>query len=85
MTFLVIAPFVDLEDGHHIYRKGDIYPRSGLNVSDERIMQLLSTQNKAHKSFLERVAEQTNEENSVVETKTVETVEQPKKRRRKRS
>ena len=85
MTFLVIAPFVDLEDGHHIYRKGDIYPRAGLNVSDERIMQLLSTQNKARKSFLERVAEQTNEESSVVETKTVETVEQPKKRRRKRS
>lgn len=85
MTFLVIAPFVDLEDEHHIYRKGDIYPRAGLNVSDERIMQLLSTQNKARKSFLERVAEQTNEESSVVETKTVETVEQPKKRRRKRS
>lgn len=85
MTFLVIAPFVDLEDGHHIYCKGDIYPREGLNVSDERIMQLLSTQNKARKSFLERVAEQTNEESSVVENKTVETVEQPKKRRRKRS
>lgn len=85
MTFLVIAPFVDLEDGHHIYRKGDIYPREGLNVSDERIMQLLSTQNKARKSFIERIAEQTNEESSVVETKTVETVEQPKKRRRKRS
>lgn len=85
MTFLVIAPFVDLEDGHHIYRKGDIYPREGLNVSDERIMQLISTQNKAHKSFLERVAEQTNEENSAVETETFETVEQPKKRRRKRS
>lgn len=85
MTFLVVTPFVDLKDGHHIYRKGDIYPRAGLNVSDERIMQLLSTQNKAHKSFLERVAEQTNEENSAVETKTVETVEQPKKRRRKRS
>ena len=85
MTFLVIAPFVDLEDGHHMYLKGDIYPRAGLNVSEERIMQLLSTQNKARKSFLERVAEQTNEENSVVEPKTVETVEQPKKRRRKRS
>lgn len=85
MTFLVIAPFVDLEDGHHIYSKGDIYPREGLNVSDERIMQLLSTQNKAHKSFIGRIAEQTNEESSVVEIKTVETVEQPKKRRRKRS
>jgi gas vesicle protein len=85
MTFLVIAPFVDLEDGHHMYRVGDVYPRAGLNVSEERIMQLLSTQNKAHKSFLERVAEQTNEESSAVETETVETVEQPKKRRTKRS
>jgi hypothetical protein len=48
-------------------------------------MQLLSTQNKAHKSFLERIAEQTNEESSAVEAETVETVEQPKKRRTKRS
>lgn len=80
MTFLVIAPFVDLEDGHYMYHKGDIYPREGLNVSEERIMQLLSTQNKAHKSFLERVAEQTNEESSAVAE-----AEQPKKRRTKRS
>lgn len=80
MTFLVVVPFIDLEDGHHMYRKGDIYPREGLNVSDERIMQLLSTQNKAHKSFLERVAEPITEESSAV----AET-EQPKKRRTKRS
>lgn len=80
MTFLVIAPFVDLEDGHHMYRVGDIYPRAGLNVSEERIMQLLSTQNKAHKSFLERIAEQTDEESSAVAE-----AEQPKKRRTKRS
>lgn len=85
MTFLVIAPFVDLEDGHHMYRVGDIYPRAGLNVSDERIMQLLSNKNKAHKSLLERVAKQTNEESSAVETETVEAVEQSKKRRTKRS
>lgn len=81
MTFLVITPFVDLEDGHYMYRKGDIYPREGLNVSDERIMQLLSNQNKAHKSFLERVAEPITEKISVVDA----TTEQPKKKRTKRS
>ena len=85
MTFQVIAPFVDLEDGHHMYRKGDIYPREGLNVSEERIMQLLSTQNKAHKSFLERVAEPITEESSVVDAENATTTEQPKKRRTKRS
>lgn len=81
MTFLVIAPFVDLEDGHHMYRKGDVYPREGLKVSEERIMQLLSNQNKARKSFIERVAEPITEKISVVDA----TTEQPKKKRTKRS
>lgn len=36
----------DLEDNNHIYKKSDVYPREGLEVSKKRIKELSSTKNK---------------------------------------
>ena len=42
----VINYFVDLQDLNHPYSVGDIFPRSGLVVSEERVVELLGVNNK---------------------------------------
>lgn len=44
--YRVIRAFSDTEDNKYIYRVGDEYPRSGLEVSNERIIGLLGNGNK---------------------------------------
>jgi hypothetical protein len=46
MIYKVIRPFVDLQDCSHAYRGGDIFPREGLTVSDQRINELASSNNR---------------------------------------
>lgn len=46
MIYKVVKDFVDLQDRRRIYRAGEIYPRAGLEVSDERVAELASTSNK---------------------------------------
>lgn len=49
--------FTDLHDKSFEYRPGDIFPRSGLKVSKERIEELLSTNNRRGKPLIEKVEE----------------------------
>lgn len=44
--YKVIKFFVDLQDNNNVYNEGDIYPRSGLEVSNERIAELAGNDNK---------------------------------------
>lgn len=46
MMHKVVKYFEDLTDNRYPYKEGDIFPRKGLNVSDERIDELSSTNNK---------------------------------------
>ena len=46
MAYKVIARFKDLQDKGYIYNAGDIFPRVGLSVSDERIAELASDKNR---------------------------------------
>lgn len=46
--YLVVSRFADLEDGKHLYNVGDVFPRKGLVVPDERIHELLGSSNKCH-------------------------------------
>lgn len=43
---VVYEKFKDLEDNDFIYKKGDIYPREGLEPSKERIKELSTKKNK---------------------------------------
>lgn len=43
---VVFKRFKDLEDNNFIYKKGDIYPREGLEPSKERIKELSTKKNK---------------------------------------
>lgn len=84
MSYKVIHYFTDLQDFNHPYNEGDIFPRSGLKVSDARIKELASSANKQKKpliiqiedkkEFVEAGIEAINDEETVKEpvfTKTI--------------
>lgn len=43
--FIVINAFLDLQDAEYLYDVGDVYPREGLEPSEERIKELLGSDN----------------------------------------
>ena len=53
--YKVIAYFTDAQDGEHIYKVGDEYPRQGIEVSDERIEELSSSKNAKGRPMIEEV------------------------------
>lgn len=46
MSYKVIHYFTDLQDFNHPYNVGDIFPRKGLKVTDERLKELAGKNNK---------------------------------------
>lgn len=55
---VVYGRFKDLEDNNHIYRKGDVYPRKGLEPTKERIKELSSKKNKIGEVLIKKVNEE---------------------------
>ena len=55
---VVYSRFKDLKDNNHIYRKGDIYPREGLEPTKERIKELSSKKNKIGEVLIKKVNEE---------------------------
>ena len=47
--------FTDLQDNNYEYNVGDTFPRKGLNVSNERLTQLSTKENRQNKPLIERV------------------------------
>lgn len=43
--FIVINAFLDLQDAEYLYDVGDAYPRDGAEPSEERIKELLGSDN----------------------------------------
>ncbi|HCV7771061.1 TPA: Rho termination factor N-terminal domain-containing protein [Staphylococcus aureus] len=43
--YKVVEYFEDAQDNRHPYHEGDIYPRDGLEVSEERLAELSTTNN----------------------------------------
>lgn len=72
MSYKVIHYFVDLQDSNHPYNAGDLFPRIGLVVTDARIKELTSSNNKQGKPLIECVAkvEELVKESETTLTKT---------------
>lgn len=43
--YKVIKDFGDIEDNYYMYREGDIYPRKGVEATEERCKYLASDKN----------------------------------------
>lgn len=50
--------FSDLQDGGHVYRAGDVFPRDGMDVSKERLAELSSANNRRGKPLIAEVADE---------------------------
>lgn len=88
----VIKHFVDLQDNGYSYEVGDEFPRRGKIVSDERLNELVSNQNKRGVPLIKKVGKTDDHkiENVKDEEKDEEKVEEteapkPKKTSRKKS
>ena len=66
--YKAISYFKDMKDNMHSYNPGDIFPREGLSVDDERIAELASSNNRRGKPVIELVKPKRT-------TKKVETIE----------
>lgn len=70
MTYRVIKYFTDLQDNEYPYNEGDIFPRSGVTVTAERLQELSTRENRQRVPLIEAVEE---------------TEEKPKKKRAKKT
>lgn len=87
--YKVVRYFTDLQDNDHEYNVGDTFPRIGLEVTDERLAELASVENKQGVVLIEKVAEETPvaaEEAEVVKKATEQVDDKPstKKPRKKK-
>ena len=79
--YKVLINFADLQDNNYRYHAGDTYPRKGIDVTPERIDELLTDKNRRHKPMIEEIKEPIPEPKVVAEEKPVET---PKRGRKKK-
>ena len=88
--YTVVKDFTDLKDNNHVYRAGDKFPRKGARVSDERVAELASSDNKRGEVLIKAVegarsgkiaAE--SDENEVIEEVVVKLNKRRKKQNKK--
>ena len=60
--YKVIHLFTDLQDNGHEYSAGDKFPRTGLAVSEKRLKELATVNNKQGKPLIELVRDDVEEE-----------------------
>lgn len=53
--YRVICRFADRLDENYIYEVGDIYPRKGIDVANDRIKELASDKNQIKKPLIEKI------------------------------
>lgn len=53
--FKVIKQFKDLQDNNHLYKVGDLYPRAGLEPTEDRIKELSTNANKQKTPLIKEI------------------------------
>ena len=79
--YKVIKRFHDLQDArktksgtvYHEYNVGDVFPRDGMEVSEERIQELAGSDNKQGVPLIELVQEKTDKKTSSSRSTTKKT------------
>jgi hypothetical protein len=56
--YKAICYFTDAQDGHFAYHTGDTFPREGMTVSEERLQELTSSNNKQKKPLIAEVGKE---------------------------
>ena len=82
--YKALTRFADLNDGNRIYEAGDIYPRPGFVVSDERLAELAGSDNRAGKPLIKAVEAHTEPPRAETKETLTEPVKPVQKSRRSR-
>ena len=53
--YVAAVRFADRQDGNRIYEAGEQFPRFGLSVTDERIAELMGSDNRAGYPLIKRI------------------------------
>ena len=81
--FIVINAFLDLQDAEYLYDVGDAYPRDGIEPSEERIKELLGSDNLQGQPMIKAVktvpVDVKSEETAVDGEPSKDATEEPKK------
>ena len=83
--YKVIAMFTDLQDNNHAYNVGDVFPRQGKQVSDDRIAELASSNNLQRKPLIEAIDEPAAEVAAEDKAESAEGEEKPKRTKKRKS
>lgn len=79
MKYITIKYFTDLQDNGHAYHEGDVFPREGFEVSDERIKELSTNANRRKRPLIKAIEEPQQElSKEPVEDIPEEITEEPK-------
>ena len=84
MEYKVVKDFKDLKDGGHVYKAGDTFPRFGVKVDEERIVELSTEKNARHEILIEAEEVEVPMKAETVETQNSEPVEVSSKKVRKK-
>ena len=60
MTYEVIKYFTDLQDNDYEYNVGDVFPREGLKVNDDRLKELSTNKNRQRTPLIKPIFEDKN-------------------------
>ena len=64
--YKVINFFTDLHDNDHPYNVGDSFPRKGVKVSGERLIELAGSDNKQGKPLIEKIEEPESQKTEMI-------------------
>lgn len=70
--YKVIKYFTDLQDSNHPYDVGDVFPRDGLTVTEERLAELAGKENKQGEPLIKHIKPAAQKAPTKKEKKTAE-------------
>ena len=66
--YKTLVYFTDMQDNNYPYDEGDIFPRQGLSVSENRLKELSTTDNRRGIQLIKLVEQEVKEEKSYTKT-----------------
>lgn len=80
--YKTIVRFVDLQDKNHVYNVGDVFPRAGMVVSDDRLEELATKKNRRKIELIKKVEDEpkTEVKSEVPVDEPAEVIDKPEKK-----
>lgn len=73
--YKVVRYFRDLQDDNYLYHEGDTFPREGLSVSEERVKELSSADNKQRTILIKEITEEKTYTRTEINTMNTENLQ----------